>query len=220
MWLVARGYAVCYSDLGPLISIFLFIVYSVNAKNSCFRRAYPLRVIPVHCVGSAAAIPSTMHAGADRTSLRGGMLLWPLAVDQAREWVAPALSGAHGKVGSSISQAASRDHEHRRVVSGRVDRCPPHEAGRSSTLHQLPRIVDRCPIRSFRSRSGRCWLTRHRTAHCYSSSPPGHARGDQRQPPANGSCQMACTDCSHRQASRSRRVVRSEIDRRSFLPHG
>ena len=141
LWLVARGYAVCYSDLGPLISIFLFIVYSVNAKNSCFRRAYPLRVIPVHCVGSAAAIPSTMHAGADRTSLRGGMLLWPLAVDQAREWVAPALSGAHGKVGSSISQAASRDHEHRRVVSGRVDRCPPHVAGRSSELNQLSKTI-------------------------------------------------------------------------------
>ena len=138
--------------------------------------------MPVHFVGSAAAITSTMPAGAARTNLRGGMLPWPLAVDQAREWVAPALSGAHGKVGSSISRAASRDHEHRRVVSGRVDRCPPHVAGRSSTLHQLPRTVDRCPIRSFRSRSGRCWLTRHRTAHGYSWSPPGHMLGDQRKP--------------------------------------
>ena len=189
-------------------------------KELCFRRACPLRAMPVHFVGSAAAITSTMPAGAARTNLRGGMLPWPLAVDQAREWVAPALSGAHGKVGSSISRAASRDHEHRRVASGRVDRCPPHVAGRSSTLHQLPRAVDRCPIRSFRSRSGRCWLTRHRTAHGYSWSPPGHARGDQRQPPASGSCQMTCTDCSHQHASRSRRVVRAEIDRRAALPHG
>ena len=141
-----------------------------------------------------------------------------MAVDHARAFVALALSGAHGKV-ESISRAANGDHEHRRVVSGRVDRCPPHAARRSCTLHQLPRTVDRCLIRSFRSRSARCWLTWQCTAHGYSSTLPGHARGDQRQPPAHGSCQMACTDCSHRQASRSRRVVRAEIDRRAALPH-
>ena len=126
------------------MSNFLFVVYSVIAKKSfVFDGLCPLRAMPVHFVGSAAAITSTMPAGAARTNLRGGMLPWPLAVDQAREWVSPALSGAHGKVGSSISRAASRDHEHRRVASGRVDRCPPHVAGRSSTLHQLPRAVDR-----------------------------------------------------------------------------